>query len=242
MSDEKKGVKKPGKPKVQPSKGFLEVRMDVPLEDLKADPKNPRTWDAENLRLTKASIERFGFVEPVIVNERTHFLVSGHQRIAILRKDGAKTCPLVVFGDWTATDGRALAFVLNAKAPRGRFVTKKARPLIEDLQRSMPKEFAQLGLGTILEQAENEESGADSGKKNVQYDEKVRTIRHRVAKSLYDVYLRCMARAKEMCVEDGLKPDDVEPNVALEKILAEFATTNGEPKSVEDQPKKKAKE
>lgn len=239
MSDK---AKKPGKPKAKPSKGVVEVRKDVALDELKADPKNPRTWDGEAMKITGASIGRFGFVEAAIVNVRTGFMVAGHQRIAVLRKKGEKTCPLVVFGDWTAGDARALSIVLNAKGPRGRFVTRKVKPLLDEIQKTDPDVYVQLGLGEILAQAEAEESGAASGKKNVTYDESVRTIRHRVAKSLYDVYLRCMARSKELCVEDGLTPDQVEPNVAFEKVLAEFITTHGEPSSVADQPKKKAKE
>lgn len=51
----------------------------LPLGQLKGNPKNPKT---HALEIITASIERFGFADAVVVDERTGQLVSGHGRVA----------------------------------------------------------------------------------------------------------------------------------------------------------------
>ena len=59
-----------------------------PRRDLK-----PRDKDYEKL---KRSIEEFGFVEPVVWNERTGFVVGGHQRLKVLLDLGQTLIDCVV--------------------------------------------------------------------------------------------------------------------------------------------------
>lgn len=54
----------------------------TPLSDLRADPANPK---AHSLDTIGDSIGRFGYVEPVVLDERTGFIVSGHGRTEALR-------------------------------------------------------------------------------------------------------------------------------------------------------------
>jgi hypothetical protein len=54
----------------------------VPLDDLKLDPRNPKGHD---LDLLGSSVTRFGYVEPVVIDERTGKLVAGHGRVIELR-------------------------------------------------------------------------------------------------------------------------------------------------------------
>ena len=219
----------------------IEVEFKVPLKGLKPDPKNDRKWSAEALAGLKTAIGVLGYVDPIIVNRKTGLMVGGHMRRAALIADGADTAPFVVVGTWTKDEARVLSESLNSQATQGRYVLKKARKNLDELQKVLPDLYVQLGLGMILEQAAAAES---DGRASVQFDkiEGIKTIRHKVVASLYDVYLRCMARAKELVVEDGVNAEHADPNVCLEKILAEFLTTHGEPQSVEEQPKKKAKD
>ncbi|HMT18531.1 MAG TPA: DNA modification methylase [Candidatus Saccharibacteria bacterium] len=56
------------------------------IEDLKANPKNPRTMqkhDAESLRV---GMKEFGDLAPIVFNVQTGQLVGGHQRINVLTK------------------------------------------------------------------------------------------------------------------------------------------------------------
>lgn len=58
------------------------------LEELRADPRNPKAHDRDAIA---HSVERFGFMEPIVLDERTGFIVSGHGRVETLtrmRADG----------------------------------------------------------------------------------------------------------------------------------------------------------
>ena len=62
----------------------------LPLDDLPANPANPKGHDLDTL---EASMDRFGYTEPVMIDERTSLLVAGHGRVEQLRRmlsDGAE--------------------------------------------------------------------------------------------------------------------------------------------------------
>lgn len=75
-----------------------------PRKDLK-----PGDYEYEKL---KGSIERFGFVEPLIVNARNNVLIGGHQRLKILLEKG-ETESEVVIVDLDETHEKALNIALN---------------------------------------------------------------------------------------------------------------------------------
>lgn len=58
-----------------------------PLTDLRANPKNPKAHNDETIT---ASIHRFGYIEPVVLDGRTGYIVSGHGRTEALRRAEAK--------------------------------------------------------------------------------------------------------------------------------------------------------
>lgn len=76
----------------------MEVRI-MKLTDIIPADYNPRKrlrpgdteWEA-----LKNSIEKFGLVEPLVVNATTGTLVSGHQRLNVLKKQGATEAEVVV--------------------------------------------------------------------------------------------------------------------------------------------------
>lgn len=51
------------------------------LDSLKADPRNPKAHD---LATIDASVGRFGYIEPIVRDDRTGFIVSGHGRTKTL--------------------------------------------------------------------------------------------------------------------------------------------------------------
>ena len=54
----------------------------IPLADLRGDDRNPKSHDTPG---TIASLRRFGFLDPVVQDQRTGLLVAGHGRVAALR-------------------------------------------------------------------------------------------------------------------------------------------------------------
>lgn len=104
------------------------------LEDLHPAPWNPRKpldpstpmW--EHL---KDSIEDFGMVEPIVWNERTGNMVSGHRRYDALLAQGEEETDVSVV-DLSEHDEMVLGILLN-KA-KGRWDPEKLIPLLEELK------------------------------------------------------------------------------------------------------------
>jgi DNA modification methylase len=70
----------------------------VAIELLKPAEYNPRKWDAEAEAQLKESIQRYGIVDPLLVNsaeERKNIVIGGHFRLAVFKSLGIKTVPVV---------------------------------------------------------------------------------------------------------------------------------------------------
>lgn len=84
----------------------------VPLSVLSLDPSNTRAHDERNLEAIKASLQRFGQVEPLVVQEATKRVVGGNGRLQAMRALGwtEADVALVDLNDVQAT---ALSIALN---------------------------------------------------------------------------------------------------------------------------------
>jgi len=108
-------------------KTATEIRI-VDLDSIDPAPYNPREISADALDGLGASIERFGFVDFLVVNKRTKrkgwpaksrpTIVGGHQRCAALLAAGAESAPAVMV-DLEAADEKALNIELNNPAVAG---------------------------------------------------------------------------------------------------------------------------
>ena len=61
----------------------------VDVNSLKVAAYNPRKWDDAKKEKLKESIERFGLVDPIIVNsapERKNIVIGGHFRLAVAKE------------------------------------------------------------------------------------------------------------------------------------------------------------
>jgi len=85
--------------------------------------------DAEYKKLRR-SIEEFGYVEPIIWNERTGNVVGGHQRLKVLLEQGAQEieCVVVSLDD---KDEKILNVLLNKV--KGRWDIGKLADLLQEL-------------------------------------------------------------------------------------------------------------
>lgn len=79
------------------------------LDDIQPAPRNPKGHDLADL---KSSVERFGYVEPIVLDERTGRLVAGHGRVEYL----------------------LAAQEMDEKAPEGLQTDKKGRWLVPVLR------------------------------------------------------------------------------------------------------------
>lgn len=119
----------------------------LPLEDLKPDPRNPKAHASE---VIDESISRFGYVEPVVIDERTGFIISGHGRSEVLRQmenrgevppDGLRVSES---GEWLApvlrgwasrsdSEAAATLIALNRTTELGGWVDDALLELLDDL-------------------------------------------------------------------------------------------------------------
>lgn len=122
----------------------------IPIDQIKAAAYNPRVdlqpGNPEYEKLCR-SIEEFGYVEPIVWNERTGNMVGGHQRFKILVNEQGRTEVEVSVVDLDETQERLLNLTLNKVS--GRWDDEALARLLDELQ----AEAADLGL-TGFEQGE----------------------------------------------------------------------------------------
>ena len=132
------------------------------IGELKPAPYNPRKdiqpGDSEYEKLRR-SLEEFGYVEPVIWNERTGYVVGGHQRLKVLRELGETEIDCVVV-DLPEAQEKALNIALNKIS--NDWDDEKLTALLEELRFSdvdvtltgFDSEELDKVFGSVLEDAE----------------------------------------------------------------------------------------
>lgn len=110
----------------------MEIRT-LKAAELKAAEYNPRRdlqpEDAEYIKLRR-SMEEFGYVEPIIWNQRSGNVVGGHQRLKVLLEQGAEDIEVVVV-DLDDKDEKILNVLLNKV--KGRWDIGKLADLLQEL-------------------------------------------------------------------------------------------------------------
>jgi hypothetical protein len=92
----------------------LRIRR-VTISDLKLDPSNPRVHSEHQIRRLARSIEAFGFVQPVLIDE-TRQVVAGHGRIEAAKLLGLRDVPTICIRHLSETQLRALVIADNRLA------------------------------------------------------------------------------------------------------------------------------
>jgi len=88
-------------------------RTTVNVSTLVNSEYNPRNISNEALEALRASIEKFGLVQEIVVNERNDKIIGGHQRVKALRAAGV-TNVSVAYVDLSDKDEKALNVALNS--------------------------------------------------------------------------------------------------------------------------------
>ena len=84
----------------------------VPLDQLRPDPANPRRISEEELDALERSLRQFGFVQPVVARRDDATVIGGHQRLVAARRLGLTTVP-VIWLDISPEQARLLGLALN---------------------------------------------------------------------------------------------------------------------------------
>jgi DNA modification methylase len=85
---------------------------DVPIDDLRPDPANPRRIGDDELEALTRSLRSFGFVQPVLARQEDRSVIGGHQRLVAARRLGYETVP-VIWLDVSADQASLLGLALN---------------------------------------------------------------------------------------------------------------------------------
>ncbi|WP_019420172.1 site-specific DNA-methyltransferase [Paenibacillus sp. OSY-SE] len=120
----------------------MDIRL-IPIEQINAAAYNPRVDlqpDDPDYEKLRRSIEEFGYVEPIVWNERTGNMVGGHQRFKILVNEQGRTEIEVSVVDLDETEEKLLNIALNKVS--GRWDDEALARLLDELQ----AEAADLGL------------------------------------------------------------------------------------------------
>ena len=97
-----------------PQQGHRQIEQ-VPLARLTACKGNARTHSPKQLRQIGASLKRFGFIVPVLVNAENE-IVAGHGRVEAAKLLGLKEVPALRLNHLSAAEQRAFAIADNRLA------------------------------------------------------------------------------------------------------------------------------
>ena len=102
----------------------------VNIDELREWDGNPRVMGDDELAALKANIQRFGLVDPVIVND-DNLVIGGHQRIKAAKALGIKQVPVVRL-NLSMDEVKVLSLALNRIS--GTWDTPKLASLLQELQ------------------------------------------------------------------------------------------------------------
>ena len=85
---------------------------EVAIDELKADPANPRRISDAELEALTRSLREFGLVDPIIARASDRTVIGGHQRLLAARRLGLKTVP-VIYLDVSKEKAQLLNVALN---------------------------------------------------------------------------------------------------------------------------------
>lgn len=108
----------------------------IPIDQLQPAPYNPRVDlqpDSPAYKRLERSLDEFSLVQPIVWNEKTEYVVSGHQRLKILRAQGATESEVVVVS-LSVEREKALNITLNNSQVAGDWDPAKLVDLVAELQ------------------------------------------------------------------------------------------------------------
>ncbi|WP_319797358.1 DNA methyltransferase [Nitrobacter sp.] len=124
----------------------------VPIGILRPNPRNARTHSKKQIRLIKASIEKFGQIKPVIADDN-NMILAGHGFVEAARLAGLSRVAVIRFGHLTETQKRAYLLADNRIAEQAGWDREILAIELGELSELMPVEGFDVSL-TGFETAE----------------------------------------------------------------------------------------
>lgn len=136
--------------------------IQVEINQLRPSEYNPRKWEEDAIKNLTESIQLFGMVDPIIVNEaenRKNIIIGGHFRFKVAKDLGFKTVPCIFVNIPDETKERELNLRLNKNL--GAFDFELLANFDEELLLSIGFTNEELTVGFGLDKAERQEFDYD---------------------------------------------------------------------------------
>ncbi|MCX5713036.1 MAG: DNA modification methylase, partial [Candidatus Omnitrophica bacterium] len=130
--------------------------QEIAMSCIKPSAENPRDIASEALSGLRSSLEKFGYIDLLIVNKRNMELVAGHQRFKVLQEAGIDTvtCVMVDVDDMMQ---QSMNVTLNNQAIAG-YWTQALIPILERLKQEMPEDYVSLRLKELRNECQDLEA------------------------------------------------------------------------------------
>ncbi|MGH2465819.1 MAG: DNA modification methylase, partial [Candidatus Limnocylindrales bacterium] len=115
----------------------------VPLDDLRPDPANPRRSSDDARDALTRSLRQVGFVQPVLARREDGVVIGGHQRLVAARRLGLETVP-VTYLDISVEQAHLLGLALSKIS--GSWDDQLLARLLADLQASAELDLSLAGF------------------------------------------------------------------------------------------------
>jgi ParB-like chromosome segregation protein Spo0J len=106
---------------------------ETPLDDLTANPKNWRIHSTLQQECVEQVIAEAGFVQPILVNVRTGYVLDGHLRVALALRRGEATLPTIEV-DLSEDEEALVLATLDPLSAMAAPDTAKLDALVADIQ------------------------------------------------------------------------------------------------------------
>src|ERR1700756_3275619 len=117
-----------------PTRPWPADRVDQwPIERLIPYANNPRLHSAADVERIAASILKWGWTNPVLVDEQG-VLIAGHGRVSAAARLGLKSIPVIVARGWSEEEKQAYRLADNELAARGSWDFDLLRGELGDLK------------------------------------------------------------------------------------------------------------
>jgi ParB-like chromosome segregation protein Spo0J len=146
----------------------LEIRY-LSIDELVPYSRNPRTHSDEQISQIAASIQEFGFTNPILIDSKQG-IIAGHGRLAAAKELGFEKVPCIDLSHLTEDQKRAYVIADNKLALNGGWNDELLRLELMDLKELGADleltgfdaiELADIMLGKDVEFKEYDESAAD---------------------------------------------------------------------------------
>lgn len=204
-------------PKVRLETADLPRMEWAPIANVRPNPKNARTHSKKQIRQIAASIRKFGFLNPLIVDDE-NMILAGHGRLEGARLEGMAHVPIVRFGHLSEAQKRAYVIADNKIAEEAGWDRELLSIELGELIELLPVEGLDVSI-TGFETAEIDLLLADMGTSRPDPGDAVPALPETAVTRSGDLWL--LGKHRLLC-GDSRRPEDFDRAVGAARAAVVF--------------------